>query len=344
VAKGTPARLPLRTGVPTSIDEYRKERRLTPLEQRELDRKRAAMGALGLDPDDPLTGSVDEVVAAVLAEDAATNTLDPSQPPVEIDLAKVPDVKAMSDEQKARALAKFAEMNRLEAELRSKAEAAASGVLAKPGFADVLEAAESGPVAEAAAPDRNDVISNPEPPSTTGADGKSPVCPRCRFDLNDRTLHDIPIGDRRMWVAALETGRYRKDFKIPGVGAWVRFRTLTSTESNLVHRQAASERAETIFEHMALVKKYELALSVEEVAAASGRRYVMPADSLLKGSTPGQPTPLPGMYEYLMKNVLPSESMARLVFDKFSRFRAEVEWMEANADNENFPEETSGSP
>jgi hypothetical protein len=25
-------------------------------------------------------------------------------------------------------------------------------------------------------------------------------------------------------------------------------------------------------------------------------------------------------------------------------FRAEVEWMEANADNENFPEETSGSP
>jgi len=319
--------MPLPVGVPLKLDKSR-------LLKKEI----AILEAAGWQEGDPIPENAAAIVAA--AKKSATDLK--SMPlPVAPDSAplKMPQEKALSDMpadyieglMKTLKDAKEAEANKEEA----------------------VDFATLHPSLQRAITGSVDLELEPEPepevkkaPQPVHELGDHPThCARCSFPYGQKDDVEVTEEDKRTYVAAWLGGlEFVKSYSVLGGAAKITFRNLTLSESDLCYEQAVLDRDRGLLpspnDFWDTVLEYRVALSIIELKSASGAGtpFDLPQsiedweDALeragistdketytLEGRKRTE-TAIAGIHKFVTENVLPRESMFRVVWNKFQDF------------------------
>lgn len=175
-------------------------------------------------------------------------------------------------------------------------------------------------------------------------------CPHCNWDLARPDGVEITPADKAAYLATVLGGtRFRKEIRLLGGRLVVGFRTLTVEEADLAYRQ-------TVIDGQALVStlpsgeelwgnliSYRLAMGIEYVeSAARGRTEIAPIDETEVDAPTPPNTRLRPFFNAVVRAVLPTDQLRRIVGDAYHLFMHQVEKMDAMAVDPNFWEAIGG--
>jgi len=189
----------------------------------------------------------------------------------------------------------------------------------------------------------------PEPPPATmdpatiaGGIPEIHNCPRCMWDLKQPFTVEPTEADKQLFVAAiLGAQRFIKTISVMGGNLQITYRSLLSTETDLVFRQLAYDMRQNRLtddaSYFMLLQTYRLLMSVASIQDGIGRVLVEipPAAELGIDDLEGEPTILRKLNNWFNENVAPMESTRRIIVQHqhaFQRLVEALEVMTAEAD------------
>ncbi len=191
--------------------------------------------------------------------------------------------------------------------------------------------------------------------SETGADAPLEFCPHCYFDLSQPDIPEPPHSDKMAFLhCLLGMKSYTKDYSLFGGSVTVKFRTLTTREIDIVFKQAYRdyEKGEVTNEgdFRERINRYRLMLQLQEFKTDTFHRE-MP-DGYSKTTNPNatgvwvqledeadidpKETGLPDVADWMVAEVMASETVFRVCNMECAQFNRLVAKMEAMADNSDF--------
>ena len=203
--------------------------------------------------------------------------------------------------------------------------------------------------------DENEEPGQSDPVDTLSAGGTAfhSNCPHCGWDLSAPTIQE-PSYDEKMGFLHSVLGQrtFANQYELFGGQVLVRFRTLTTKEMDVVYSQVFKEReagiVTTVQDYWEKVNRYRLYLQLIYLAAKDGSfTYQLPqgyseevnphAESYYEYE-PATPdgTFLPEIEDYILQNVLRTESIQRTVNTLCARFNRLLSKLEALVDNSDF--------
>jgi len=325
-----PIRLPRKMGATVNLEEHRRVAQLTAHETAELEK-------LGLEPTTRIKGSLDVLVQQILDEDTKRASLEspvpPGTPPIQFDPATATPVDRLNKEQRDRLAEQIREMNKLDTTIKRSAASIATQV---PGITEALLAAETPTISTKT---EEPGINVNRPTGASGVAGVPKFCPRCGLEVAKLDLLEVDRTDKLAWVASLYGARFKKSYYMPGIGARIVFRGLTSNETSLIYKQAKLDMDRNVWdaaEFLTQLIQYRLALQLESISFESGVVLTSPIKDVAKDDG------IKEMHDHVYTHVLVNESLARVVHKKYEEFQRLVEWMENSVEKEDFMQEISG--
>lgn len=319
-------RLPLRPGQPVAADAFKKQ--LTPAEQERVD---------ALSATNPTWGRVSNIAAAVKAVVADDDErikheypVDPSKEPTMLRDEDITPIEQLTAQQRAEVFAKIEELTKINRELTENRK-----VVPESSLSDTVS---------------NTVIPNPDNVPADDIDSGARIvaknCPRCHWDMSRTNTVQITDTERYAWLISLHGARFKKVYPLVGGKVSITFRSLTPAETQLAYEQTGFDmkgKSELgLPAYYAKLWENRMSLSLEKVEFEDGRAFPVPVDRMLAaGVTAGEHTAIPAILKYITANVVPSESLMRLVGRKFSNFQGLIEQLEQEAERD-FTEEISG--
>jgi hypothetical protein len=191
----------------------------------------------------------------------------------------------------------------------------------------------------------------PEAPQAAMSDPGSTAtayCPHCGWDMSAEDIPDPDEDDRISFLqSVLGQQSFQKQYNLLGGNMIVRFRTLTAQEIDVVYRQVYKEREAgelvTEMDYWERLNRYRLYLQIAFVQAGDKQRDL--PDGLSKESNPHCTAvwtipegtdPLKAIEQWIMHNVLPSETLSRIVQNTCSQFNRVVAKLEARVEDADF--------
>jgi hypothetical protein len=196
----------------------------------------------------------------------------------------------------------------------------------------------------------------------TGAEVQPSFCPHCLWDLSQPDVPEPPYADKMSFLHALLGARcWSKEYELFGGAVTVVFRTLTPREIDTVYKQAFSDRAlgklPTEVDFWEKINRYRLFLQLQQLRSnglpdQGGFFHDLP-DALSKSTNESgtgfwwkdddgsyllqqDATPLPRIEEYIIREVLKTEAVFRVVNNTCHQFNRLVAKMEAMAYHSDF--------
>lgn len=186
-----------------------------------------------------------------------------------------------------------------------------------------------------------------EPAPTTGVLHTHTNCQRCAWPLDTPFELHPTLDDKQGFLAAvLGLGRFEKEYDLLGGNLTVRFRSLTSKESQIVQQQlGAMVRSGEIMgdaEYWTSLMEYRLALSTSQIAVGGNVVYSSPPfveweqkNQPAEGD-PVLPTAIPRMLDCLYTSGLTQEPIRRIVGKAHQEFQRLVEMLEEMTNDSDF--------
>lgn len=189
--------------------------------------------------------------------------------------------------------------------------------------------------------------------NTTGSTPRIQTCPHCSWDMSLPVIAE-PTYDEKMGFLHSVLGQktFVHQYEIFGGNVVVRFRTLTTKEMDTIYRQVFSEREggeiTTIQDYWEKVNRYKLYLQLTYLTAVDGSfTHTLPDGYSAETNThatecykfkPANPdhSYLPEIEEYVLGEVLRTETIQRSVNTICARFNRLVAKLEAMIDNSDF--------
>jgi hypothetical protein len=190
----------------------------------------------------------------------------------------------------------------------------------------------------------------PEAEEDTMAGSALTHCPHCLWDL---MMKDVPEPSHKDKLRFLQTvlglKPYTQVVVLLGGSLKITFRTLTTAEADTVFMQAYTDRDANEFmsemDFWERVNRYRLYLQLLHIERAEMAPISMP-DGFDKATNPNATAywevpenadkPLKLIEQHMLTNVLPTETLARIVQTELNRFNQTVSKMEALVDNSDF--------
>jgi hypothetical protein len=191
----------------------------------------------------------------------------------------------------------------------------------------------------------------------TGAAAQQTQCPHCSWDLSMPSIQEPSYNEKMGFLhSVLGQKTFINQYEMFGGKVLARFRTLTTKEMDVVYQQVFSEReagiVTTIQDYWEKVNRYRLYLQLVYLAATDGSfTYQLPegySDKVNPHAAsfyefePTDPdgTFLPEIENYILEEVLRTESIQRTVNTLCARFNRLISKLEAMIDNSDFWEAT----
>lgn len=296
-----------------------------------------------------LASLIDSAKAEHAAEEAQPKFPDSIRPDHKVALPKESQFENLSPEKQReiqQALKSASDMEKLIAQRRaSQVPEAGQGVN------DAINAALATPLAPPViVDDLAPKVSSHKEEESEGAGGAPELkeCPHCGFDLSQHD--DLPVTDedKRSYLISIRgQKRHRKRVSLMGGSLVVVFRSLTSLESDMAHRQISIDGMHDLKSsiiqgqtaHWRNLMTYRLIMGLESIWTPE--TGVIEVDevgsvSFTKEECPSPNTVLYAWLPAVLDSALPMETTRRIVGDSYHQFQLVVEKMEANAANENF--------
>lgn len=335
--------------------------------------EREALDAIGWTPDVPIPTHMAEIlererVRRVSEAEEIILPVDPNAIPVKPPQTK--DFNKLSPEEQKRILnlmrqsydeekKQYEEKQRL-ASVSTKNIPGLEQALGQVAAAEAKQQVKQEPIVDdrGAEPKAEEIPQATE--SSTGADVKLSICPHCNWDLQEPDIAEPAYKDKMVFLHALLGQKpYIKEYELFGGHVLATFRTLTTSEIDVIYKQAWRDRETqkilTEIDHWERINRYRLFLQLSSLksSGSDGFSYDLP-DGLSKETNPNceatwnigenvlhpMDTPLPLIEEWLVQNVLRTEALFRVVNFQCSQFNRLVARLEALADNSDFWKQT----
>lgn len=334
--------------------------------------ERDALEGIGWTPDIPIPTNMAEILESERLRRAAESDevvlpIDPRTPPLKIEEKKLSEV---TPEERAHVLevmktAFEAQQQQIaEQQQQERLKASAAQI---PGLEQAVRLA-SQPTSKSAAPaDQHNLIeddskqqSTPDSKSTfespTGANAGPAFCPHCQWDLSRVDVPEATYSEKMVWLHALLGQKsYIKDYELFGGNVIATFRTLTAMEIDAVYKQAWRDQETgkiiTQVDYWERINRYRLFLQLQTLKGTGPASFMhdLP-DGLSKETNPdctatwnvaetivsAGDTALPAIEDWVIKNVLKTEAVFRVVNTACNQFNRLVAHLEAMADNSDF--------
>lgn len=168
-------------------------------------------------------------------------------------------------------------------------------------------------------------------------------CPRCMWDLKQPYTVEPTEADKQLFMAAvLGAQRFTKTIAVMGGNLQITYRSLLSTETDLVFRQLAHDMRQNRLvddtSYFMLLQTYRLLMSVARIQDGIGRVLVEmpPAGELEIEDLEGEPTILRKLNDWFNENVAPMESTRRIIVQHQHAFQRLVEALEVMTSEADF--------
>jgi hypothetical protein len=174
-------------------------------------------------------------------------------------------------------------------------------------------------------------------------------CDHCGWPFNEPDIPEPSIEERQTFLhATLGIMPYTRTYSLANDAIQVTFRTLTIKEVDLIYRQAmldaSKNRFASGFNFIDQVNRYRLFLQLRQITGAlkfdlpeGYDRVVNPdAKSIWEGEPEPGETNLPQIEDYILTQILKTESLMRIVHNECMRFNRLVSRLEALMDNADF--------
>ena len=301
------------------------------------DAEREFMEKAGWQEGDPIPDLSVFLTAVRSEQEAATAKLAASgtQPPTQT----VVDFDGLSEEKQKEIMEAFNQAKTAQEEEPVVPAGAA------PGVAEAIHAAHSinEGIEVVDDPSQNideDEDEDEDEESVTGVDISEPrTCPHCGWDYAEPGDND-----KRLFLASVIGGtRFHKDVELFGGAVSVRYRTLTTEESDLALRQTSFDfrdgKVPDQGEVYRVYTNYRMAMAITSITTPSVV-HDLPELADIEWDKPpegeDEQTALPILEARLNDTVLSSESMRRVVGLEHQRFQRLVERLEARVDDPDF--------
>lgn len=178
-------------------------------------------------------------------------------------------------------------------------------------------------------------------------------CPHCGWPVN---TPDVAATDEDKYAfiqSILGQIRFTKKYKLFGGKLSVEFRSITSTESDMVFRQMALDskngKIDTTADYYFYLMNYRLSCSLAKIESTELGNVKLPEISEYLVDQPVADgkvvdTPLVKIFDHITETVLPQESVRRIVVNQLARFQRLIEHLEVRVDDEDFWNATEAQP
>lgn len=229
---------------------------------------------------------------------------------------------------------------------------------------EVTSPEAEAPEPQAPQPKAPEARKAPSPPvSETGADARLTHCPHCLWDLSIDDIPEPPHGDKMAFLQCLLGMKdYTKVYPLFNGTFYIKFRTLSKKELDIVYRQTYADRItakfETGLDYYERLNQYRTMLQLCDFRSAAGEVIHDLPDGYSRSTNkhatgvwvsdereaelPHDETDLPAIEQYLTENVLAGETLFKVVSNACHQFNRLVAKMEAMADNSDFWKPTEG--
>jgi hypothetical protein len=349
--------LPIPLGAPVAVDADS----LTEREKKDLE-------SVGWQPGDPIPNNLAELLAELSNSATDVENLPPPadmktpalEVPKEVDIASLPQDKLQQVKQ-ALEDAKNWDQQRKEQERLTPAES-------DPSVAEALRFSqqEGGTQVEI----KNDLPQQtPKPtadkiktqkpydqnqktepqPETPQTSAETKACPNCGWDVHNDGVEEVSETDKGAFLAALLGGKpFTKIFELFGGGVQITVRELMPQEVDAIYMRASveledegpmSDPIERRIVFNEIVNRYRLILQIVDIRTSESIKTL--PQSLEEWTPEAQSdkersSMLPEIAKQVHKEVIPTESLVRVVANCVVRFNKIANRLEVNASNENF--------
>jgi len=183
-------------------------------------------------------------------------------------------------------------------------------------------------------------------------------CPHCGWDLSAPAIPEPSYGEKQAFLQSILGQKpFLKDYVLLGGAVRARFRTLTTPEIDTVFKQVLWERQQgmiaTVEDYWEKINRYRLYLQLSRLEGKQPEGFLhdLPdgytreanpgAVSFWKFECPPEQTGLPLIENWLIANVLRTESLQRVINNQCSQFNRLVARLEALVDNSDFWSKTA---
>lgn len=192
----------------------------------------------------------------------------------------------------------------------------------------------------------------PQAPEADPGSAAMAYCPHCGWDMAAEDIPDPEEEDRLTFLqSVLGQQSFQKRYKLFGGAMVVGFRTLTSQEIDAVYKQVFQEREDgelkSDIEYWERINRYRLYLQIAFTQAGDKLREL--PDGLSKETSPhctgvwktaDGVAPLKAIEQYLLHEILTTETLSRIIQNTCAQFNRLVAKMEAMIENPDFWKET----
>jgi hypothetical protein len=355
---GSEARVPLPVGRAVSAVDASK---LTAREKRDLEKA-------GWREGEPIPENMAAAIAAAeaaMAEGAGEARLPvaPDTPPVELDPVAIEDLPPEKREQYqdlvASSLAQQAEPSPvMPAMATTPQHIAAARQIPKPAAAEPQAASEPAPASAESLNPHDEPDTPPEPQqsvlgASSGAGMALTHCPHCEWDLSVPALEEPSYEEKMRFLHCVMNGQqFTKEYELMGGALVIGFRTLTTKEMDASWNQVYVERergdVRNDLEMMERINRCRMYLQLTGVRTDERKRSLpnglsvqtnVHADAYWK-LPEGHKEPLVLIENYMLKEVLPTETIIRLAQFNCQQFNRLVARLEALTDSPDFWKKT----
>lgn len=163
------------------------------------------------------------------------------------------------------------------------------------------------------------------------------------------TPPEITPDDKRAFlIAALSMGdrRFEKEYRLYDGDLTMRFRWLSSAESEMIFtqlgRDAAANKFGTAVDYLRWFDQYRMAISLSQLITPQGQSIQIPPIKEITFNEPGLgETVLPQLFDYIQSKVLPSEALFQIALTTYKRFQGLCVAIMEKAHDTNFSQGTS---
>jgi len=359
-----PASAPQRNGPPLGVGEVVKA-----IDPKELTAgERATLESVGWKEGEPVPDNMPEILAAQAEAKASVGgplppPVDPSTPPVKLQVQDISELPAdKQDEVRQKMAEALGQAEAVKQDEQQAARAAAMPDVARKMVSAAMNPKDTGPAEQVDRPATRTVPDADYTPDQGSVERAEQIeeqlpkpqagpayCPHCNWDMSRKDIEPPGEADRASFLQALLGMKpYTKKVPLMGGAFSVSFRTLTTAESDAAFSQAMADRDAHEFiselDFWEKVNRYRMYLQIFEIDR-EGRQKIELPDGLDKETNPNSAAhwklpegvaPLKAIEQYVLTNVLPNESVARIVQVELNRFNQQVSKMEAMVDDTDF--------
>jgi len=207
------------------------------------------------------------------------------------------------------------------------------------GFDPTLEAQEAAATQQGKA--QADKAQEPDTADDTAGgtlDAAIANCPKCNHHLATPVI-EFDATDKLVYMQHIEgAARFEKEYSLFGGRVIVRFRNLTTAESDLIMDQTDEDVRSGRLVHVSYVRRledYRMAAAVSQIRMAGNRSFTLPPVTEVKYAD-DEKSALPQIYRWLSTEVLTTEHLRRAVGMSWLRFQAVLNLLDSRSEDADF--------